>query len=334
MDGLPQRGRRTARFLCSVFLPLTLLGHPALADWHYRDESLMGTVIQIEVWHEDAALADAGIEAVLAEMRRIDAGMSTYRDDSELSRINAAAADQAVPISDELGGLIARALAFSRLTGGAFDVTYASVGYLYDFRQGIRPDDDALEQGLPGVDYRHVVLDAEQGTIRYRRQGVRIDLGGIAKGYAVERGAEILRSSGIAHARISAGGDTRLLGDRRGRPWLVGVRHPRDRERIVAQLPLVNEAISTSGDYERYFEADGVRYHHIIDPGTGESASEVRSVSIIGLDATLTDALSTGVFVLGVERGVELVNSLPDIEAVIVDADGNLRFSSGLERQH
>ncbi|MCH8504269.1 MAG: FAD:protein FMN transferase [Ectothiorhodospiraceae bacterium] len=304
------------------------------AEWHYRDATVMGTLVQLQVWHEDPSVANAGIEAVLADMRRIDAGMSTYRDDSELSRINAAAARQPIPISDELGGLIARAMEFSRLTDGAFDVTYASVGYRYDYREGVRPDHAALEDALQGVDYRHVALDPERGTIAYRQEGVRVDLGGIAKGYAVERGAEILRSRGIEHAQISAGGDTRLVGDRRGRLWLVGVRDPRDRARIVAQLPLMDEAISTSGDYERYFEADGVRYHHIIDPGSGESASGVRSVSIIGPDATLTDALSTGVFVLGAERGVELVNSLPGVEAVIVDGDGNLRFSSGLEQQH
>ena len=293
----------------------------------------MGTTVQVQAWHEDAAVARTGIDAVIRDMHRIDALMSTYKADSELSRINAEAAHHPVRASEELFSLISRALEFSELTGGAFDVTYASVGYRYDYRQGIRPDDRTLEALLPGIDFRHVILDREQGTIAYRREGVRIDLGGIAKGYAVERGGAILREHGIEHGQVGAGGDPRLLGDRRGRPWVVGIRDPRDRDRMVAQLPLVDEAISTSGDYERYFEEDGQRYHHIIDPGTGTSARGVRSVSVIGPDATLTDALSTGVFVLGATDGLELINRLPDVEAVIVDDEGRLWFSSGLDMQ-
>jgi thiamine biosynthesis lipoprotein len=304
----------------------------ASAAWEQIDTQIMGTTIQVQAWHADPSIARRGIEAVVAEMHRIDAQMSTYKDDSELSRINTRAAEQTVPVSDELAALIARALEFSELTEGAFDVTYASVGYLYDFRLGVHPDARSLEEALPGVNFRHVILDRERGTVAFDRKGVRIDLGGIAKGYAVERGADILRAHGIEHAQIGAGGDTRLLGDRRGRPWIVGVRDPRDRSRIVAQLPLVDEAISTSGDYERYFEQEGQRFHHIIDPGTGTSARGVRSVSIIGPDATLTDALSTGVFVMGVEQGLELVNRLTGVEAVIVDGEGRLWFSAGLER--
>jgi thiamine biosynthesis lipoprotein len=129
---------------------------------------------------------------------------------------------------------------------------------------------------------------------------------------------------------VNAGGDTRLLGDRRGKPWIVGVRDPRNEGKMVTRLPLENEAISTSGDYERYFEEDGVRYHHILVPGTGEVARAVRSATIIGPDATLTDGLSTTVFVLGVERGMELVSRLPGVEAVIVDKDGRIFYSDGL----
>jgi thiamine biosynthesis lipoprotein len=146
----------------------------------------------------------------------------------------------------------------------------------------------------------------------------------------VDRSISILRRLGIEHAMVTAGGDTRLLGDRRGQPWIVGIRDPRGDGSMVMRMPLENEAISTSGDYERYFEQDGVRYHHILVPGTGESARELRSVTIIGPDATQTDGLSTSVFVLGVERGMALVAGLPDVEAVIVDREGRIYYSDGL----
>ncbi len=174
-------------------------------------------------------------------------------------------------------------------------------------------------------------LDREARTIRFLKPGMRIDLGGIAKGWAVDRGVEILRRLGIEHAMVNAGGDTRLLGDRRGKPWVVGIRDPRRDGVVVARIPLQDEAISTSGDYERYFEEDGVRYHHILVPGTGKSPDAVRSVTIIGPTATRTDGLSKTVFILGVERGLEFVRRLGDVEAVIVDKDGRVFYSDGLE---
>jgi thiamine biosynthesis lipoprotein len=262
-------------------------------------------------------------------MHRIDRLMSTYKEDSEISLVNRNAAENQVRVSAELLNLLARGLEMSRLTHGAFDITYASVGQMYDFRAGIRPDEEKIAATLPAIDYRLVELNLTNQTVFFTRQGVRIDLGGIAKGYAVERGVGILRMQGIEHGLVSAGGDSRILGDRRGAPWIVGVRDPRNSDRVIARLPLVDEAISTSGDYERFFEEDDVRYHHIISPATGHSASEVRSVTIIGPDATMTDGLSTSVFVMGVEDGLRLIDTLDDYEAVIVDNEGHLHQSGG-----
>jgi thiamine biosynthesis lipoprotein len=256
--------------------------------------------------------------------------MSHYNPKSQLSAVNAHAAEGPVRVDPTIIEVVSRALEFSRLSGGAFDITYASVGYLYDYRAHQKPTDAQIAKAMPGVDYRHVQVDPVASTIRFTTPGVRIDLGGIAKGYAVDRCVEILRRMGIRHAMVNAGGDTRLLGDRRGAPWIVGVRDPRNDGALVTRLPLADEAVSTSGDYERYFEADGERYHHILVPGTGKSAREVRSVTILGPDATTTDGLSTTVFVLGVRRGLELVERLPGIEAVIVDADGRIHHSAGL----
>jgi thiamine biosynthesis lipoprotein len=307
-----------------------LLAAPAAAEWRSREEAIMGTRVAVELWQEDATLAASAIDAVMAEMRRIDALMSHYKPESELSQVNARAAAGPVAVQPELAALIARALEFSELTGGAFDITYASVGYLYDYRAHQRPSEAEIEARLPAVDWRLVEVDRARSTVRFARPGVRIDLGGIAKGYAVDRSIAILEGLGIRNATVTAGGDSRILGDRRGRPWVVGIRHPDDRARVIARIPLVDAAMSTSGDYERYFDEDGQRYHHIINPKTGHSASGLRSVTIIGPDATLTDGLSTGVFVMGAERGLELIERLGDVDAVLVTAEGKVLYSSGL----
>ncbi|MCH8895665.1 MAG: FAD:protein FMN transferase [Proteobacteria bacterium] len=315
------------RFL--MFAGCLLWSVVATAEWYTNEQAIMGTVIRTELWSDDPLTAAEAIRLVNEEMHRIDRSMSTYKPDSEISRINRDAAKNPVTISAELLDLIARGIEMSRLTHGAFDITYASVGQLYDYRAGVRPDEKQIAATLPAISYRFVELDLVARTVFFARQGVRIDLGGIAKGYAVERGAGILRAQGIAHGLVSAGGDSRVLGDRRGAPWIVGVRDPRNSDRVVARLPLIDEAISTSGDYERFFEEDGVRYHHIISPATGHSASEVRSVTIIGPDATMTDGLATSVFVMGVDNGLQLIDSLDDFEAVIVDKHGRLHRSGG-----
>jgi len=309
-------------------LSVLLAGVPeAHASWYQREEAIMGTRIEVQLWSEDP---QAAVEAVIAEMRRTDELMSTYKPESQLSQVNAHAHERPVQVHADIIEVVERALAMSKLSGGAFDVTYASVGYLYDYRAHQRPSEQQIAAALPGVDYRQVQVDREARTIRFLRKGVRIDLGGIAKGYAVDRAIQHLRELGIEHAMVNAGGDTRLLGDRRGKPWMVGIRDPRNEGRIVMRVPLADEAISTSGDYERYFEEDGVRYHHILVPGTGKSARGVRSATVIGADATLTDALSTTVFVLGVERGMRLIAGLPGVEAVVVDDQGRIFYSDGL----
>jgi thiamine biosynthesis lipoprotein len=322
--------RRLMSSLPVAMLAIGLSVADARAEWFQREAAIMGTAITVEVWHEDAVAADAAIDEVLGEMRRVDALMSTYKPESVLSVVNAEAARRAVPIPEELVDLIALSLEYSRRTQGAFDITYASVGYLYDYRAHVKPADEVIAAALPAVDYRHVLLDRERREVRYSQPGVRIDLGGIAKGHAVDRAIAMLRKRGIEHALVTAGGDTRLLGDRRGAPWMVGVRDPRVEGRVFLRVPLVDEAISTSGDYERYFEADGQRYHHILEPGTGKPAGGVYSVTVIGPHAVDTDALSTSVFVLGVDRGLALIEGLDEFEAVIVDARGGVHYSSGL----
>lgn len=317
--------------LLSTVLALLVLVQPARAEWVERvEDGIMGTRIAVELWATDQAQGNAAIEAVLAEMRRVDEAMSTYKPTSELSIVNARAAQEPIKISAELFDLLSTALEYSRITDGAFDITYASVGYMYDFRKHIHPDEKQIAAALPGINYRHVELDKKNSTVHFARPGVRIDLGGIGKGHAVDRGIAILQARGIDHALVTAGGDSRIIGDRFGQPWVVGIRHPDRKDEVIARIPLEDAALSTSGDYERYFDEGGVRYHHIIDPKTGRSASKVRSATIIGPTATRTDGLSKTAFVLGPEKAIEIYNRLDDIDAVLVTPEGKVLYTKGL----
>jgi len=292
----------------------------------------MGTEVSVYLWHEDAVTGEAIIEEIFAEVDRIDELMSTYVESSRISEINRRAAAEPMVAGDELFQLIQRSLDISVLTRGAFDITYESVGQHYDFRERQRPDEETIAAERQHIDYRLVELDQAAGTVRFLEDGVRINLGGIAKGYVVERGVDLLKKHGVENGIVTAGGDSRLLGDRRGRPWMVGIRDPRNDGQVAISVPLEDEAISTSGDYERYFEEDGVRYHHIIQPHSGLPVEGVHSATVIGPDAVLTDALSTSVFVMGVDEGLKLIGCLPDYESIVIDADSQIYYSTGLQQ--
>ncbi len=322
-----------AKWLGSVLMGLVVTVGAARADWYYDDAAIMGTNIEVQVWADSERAGQAAIDAVFAEMERVNQQMSPYIDSSELSQLNASATKAPVTVSAELFALLRYARQMSETSGGAFDITFASVGSHYDYRTSKRPSDEVIARQLAAVNYRHLVLDPKRHTVFYAHPDVSIDLGGIAKGHAVDKAIEKLKKLGVAHAMVTAGGDTRLLGDRLGRPWLVGIRDPRQANRQAVKLPLSNTAISTSGDYERYFEEDGQRYHHILSPATGKSASGVQSVSVIGPSSTTNDALSTSVFVMGLEAGMTLINSLPGVEAIILDNQRRMHFSAGLTDQ-
>ena len=300
------------------------------AGWVRRQEAIMGTAITVELWSDDRRNGDAAAAAVIEEMHRIDRTMSPHKPASELSRINRDAALRPVAVSEEMFRLLQQAQRFAELSGGAFDITYAGVGHLYDYRAGVRPSAAELERACATVGWRGLELDAGTRSVRFARQGMRIDLGGFAKGHAVDNAVALLRRRGIAHAIVSAGGDSRVLGDRRGRPWMVAVRDPRREGEAVAVLPLEDVSISTSGDYERFFERDGERCHHIVDPATGRSPAGVRSVTILADDGLTSEALSKTVFVMGLERGLPLVETFAGVDAVVVDAAGHLHRTSGL----
>lgn len=321
------------KFLFSLVMLSLFLSHKTvIAEWYKADRAIMGTAIHVELWHINKKIAEENIERVNSEMHRIDALMSPYKKDSELSSINQQAAKSPLKISAELFNLIEKSIAISKLSNGAFDITFSSVGQFYDYRKKLSPTKKILSENIKKINYKHIKLDAKNRTIFFTQTGTRIDLGGIAKGHAVDNAINILQKNGITQAMVSAGGDTRIIGDKGGRPWYVGIRHPRDKTKSAVVLPLSQTAISTSGDYERYFIKDNVRHHHIIKPSTGDSARELRSVSILGVDSTTADALSTTVFILGLNKGMKLISSLPNTEAIIIDNNGLMHYSLGLTR--
>ena len=240
-------------------------------------------------------------------------------------------------VSKEFYTLLEKSIAYGNLTEGAFDITFASIGFQYDYRNKKHPSAQQTEVLLPAINYQWLQLDKNKSTVLYKHPNVKIDLGGIAKGFAVDQAIEILKKHGIGHATVSAGGDSKILGDKKGQPWLIGIKNPRltgkNGERTtVLTLPLENTAVSTSGDYERYFiDEHGKRVHHILNPKTGKPTNGIISATVIGPNGVDTDALSTSIFVLGIHKALTLINSMPNFDCVIIDSGGQIHFSEGLK---
>jgi FAD:protein FMN transferase len=282
-----------------------------------------------------AVKVDAAFARVLGEFDRLDALLSEWRPDSPISRLNAAQGAW-TPLPQEAFALLQQAQRLTALTEGGFDPTFKTLSGLWRFdadAQFTRPARADIDARLPGLGAARLELEPEKRAARLTHPKTRLGLGGIAKGYAVERAAALLRDHDILAFCLGVGGETYCAGEKApGVPWVVGVRDPRDPKGLIASLPLRDAAFTTSGDYERFRVVDGVRYHHILDPRTGAPARGCRSVTILAGSATEADALSTGVFVMGPTRGMALVESRPDVEAVIVDADGAMHVSSGLKK--
>jgi thiamine biosynthesis lipoprotein len=294
----------------------------------------MGSPVHLSAWTSDRERATVAFDAAFDEFDRLDALMTVWREHSDVLRINAAAGQHPVPVHAEVREVLRVARQVSDWTGGKFDVTFGALSGLWKFdhdQDNIIPDRAAVRSRLPLIDYTQIVIDDNAGTVFLARSGMSIHLGGIGKGYAVDRAAAILRQAGIAHFMIQAGGDLYAGGRRGGRPWRLGIRDPRGpADRSFAALDLSNATFSTSGDYERFFMRDGRRYHHILDPDLGEPATRSRSVTVVSERAILADAVAKGIFILGPDAGMTLVERLPGIEAVIVGANNEVVISSGL----
>ncbi len=290
----------------------------------------MGTDLKIDVYGEDAAALDAAMENAVAEMRRIEDLMTTWRD-SPLTRLNDASGQGPQSVPRELAAIIGRARELHRATDEAFDVTFYAVGRLWDFKaeSPTLPDPAKLKAALPLVDASRIGIDPDSVTVDLP-EGMAIGLGGIAKGYGVDQAMRVLIKAGVKHALVNAGGDLKALGEKDGAPWEIAVKHPRERERAMATLRLSNQCLVTSGDYERFFKLDGRIYHHILDPRTGMPADGCISATVVAHNAELADALATACVVLGPEKGVALIDRFARAEAILVGMDGEVVMTDGL----
>ncbi len=327
-------GERAAALAAVLAVTAACTPAPPAAVMIEERRLAMGSELHLTAHTADAPRARAAFAAVYAEFERLEALLSVWRAGSDITRVNEAAGRGAVAVAADTRAVLEAAAQVSAWTGGAFDITFGALAEIWKFdhdQDNRVPSAAEIAARLSRVDYRAVVVDAARGTAAITRPDVRIHPGGIGKGYAVDKAVTLLRRAGLRHFMVQAGGDLYVAGTAGATPWRLGIQDPRGPAgEPFALLELTDATLSTSGDYERFFEHDGVRYHHLLEPATGQPARGTRSVTVVTRTATWADGLSTGVFILGPERGMALVERLPDVEAVIVTADNQVRVSSGL----
>lgn len=304
--------------------------------WTYNGTA-MGTTVSVFLWGDDEKKAATSAQAVFDEMHRLDKEMTTWDPASEISQINTAAGDHAVKVTDESYEVIARAMDVSKRSNGIFDISVGSFHGMWKFDQdmdGTLPDPADVKRRLALVNWKNIVLDPKAHTVFLKKKGMQITLGGIAKGYAVDKCAAILVKAGYDSFMVQAGGDMYVSGKKGADPWVVGIRDPRaERDQMFALMPIEDHSFSTSGDYERGFVKDGVRYHHILDTRTGFPAHASRSVTIRAKDAFTADAWSKVMFILGPEEALKLIKreKLTDFEVVWVDDKNQIVTTDGIK---
>ncbi len=289
--------------------------------------TLMDTFCEISCYSQDRASAIKAIDAAFTEMRRIENVFSKFDENTSVSNINRIAGLEKVIVSEEVFGLTERSVYYSRISEGSFDITVGPLMEIWGFvrRQKAIPDRDVIDNALKSVGYKNIELDPKELSIRFLNKGVKIDFGGIAKGYAVDRAKDVLIAHGIKNGIINLGGNISALGKApSGKNWNIGVEDPRGKGRILKTFELRDMAISTSGNYERFFEIGGKRYSHIINPVTGKPCQGIISVTVVADSAEKADALSTAIFVMGEERGLNLAKSIKGIKVLILKEDGKI----------
>ena len=295
----------------------------------------MGSSLTVTAMSHDEQAAQRAIQLVFDDFAAVEERLSVWKPGSDVERINAAAGKAPVVVSPDTIDVLQLAIEAGDRTGGKFDVTFGALSGLWKFdhdQDNSLPEPAAIAERLPLIDYQQLVIDRAGRTAFLRRAGMRLHLGGIGKGHAIDRAARILRANGFDDFMIQAGGDLYVAGRRGDRPWRVAIRDPRGpADHLIAALDLTDGTFSTSGDYERFFIHNGTRYHHILDPDSGQPARGLRSVTVISERAVDADTLSTGIFVMGAQKGMALVERLPEIEAVVVTDRNEMLVSSGLK---
>ena len=299
-----------------------------------RSQILMGTLVDVTAVAQDKAAAKKAATAALAEIKRLENLLSTWIPDSEISQINSAAGRHSVKVSKESMDVIERSLEMADLTGGAFNIAVGPAVKAWDASQDGRiPSLEELNEIRPLIDLSQLKLDQKGRTVYLEKTGMQIDIGGIGKGYAADRAAVVMKSSGALAGVVAISGDIETFGRMPdNQRFVFGIQHPRKEQgELLARIELENEAVSTAGDYQRFFEVEGVRYHHILDPTTLQPSRSSQSVTIIAKEGVVADGLDTGIFIMGPEKGMALIERLFGVEGVIVDSTGKVLVSSGLK---
>jgi FAD:protein FMN transferase len=303
----------------------TNVGRPATYE---AQRGLMGTIVKIKAYGKGLSRErfDAVSSRAFEEIARLEKEMSEWLPDSPISQAARFAGQKAVPVSVEIVSVVDLALSVSRQTEGVFDISFKPLGRLWRVEtRRDPPSDGEIRAALKLVDYRNIVLDKELRTLYLKRPGMAIGLGAVAKGYAAGRAAQVMREGGIPDVIVDAGGDLFFSGSKGGEPWTCGIQDPDRKGQAVLRLRVRKDcAIVTSGDYERFFEFGGRRYHHIIDTRTGYPATGTRSITVMAGDPAVADAYATAFFILGHEAASAIVNRLPGVAFILIDADGRM----------
>jgi thiamine biosynthesis lipoprotein len=301
---------------------------------HKKKLSMLGSPFEITVIAKDSVEGNYFANLAVAEVKRIENQISDWIPTTQISEINKNAGIKPIQVDDEVFALVERAIKISKLTNGAFDISYASMDKIWKFDGSMTdmPSPEAIKKSVAKIGYQKIILDEKRKTIFLKEEGMKLGLGGIGQGYIADKVKALLQSKGCSSGIVNVSGDINTWGKQLdGKPWTIGIVNPMNKNKVFATFPLENSSVETSGNYEKYVMFNGIRYSHIIDPRTGYPATGIVSVSVFSKQTEIADALATGIFVLGVEVGLDLVNQLKGIECIIVDDKGKIHSSKGID---
>lgn len=301
---------------------------------HKRKLFMLGSPFEVTAVANDTIKANEYIDLAVAEVKRIENLISDWIPTTQISEINRNAGTKPVKVDTEVFELVERATKISQITNGAFDISYASMDKIWKFDGSMKvmPTEEAIKKSVAKIGYKNIILNQKEHTIFLKSEGMKLGLGGIGQGYIADKVKDLLFSKGCLSGIINVSGDINAWGKQPdGQPWTVGIVNPLNKNKIFATFPIEDSAVETSGSYEKYVIFNGIRYSHIIDPRTGYPASGIVSVSVFAKQTEIADAMATGIFVLGVEVGLDLVNQIKGIECIIVDDKGKIHSSNGID---
>jgi FAD:protein FMN transferase len=342
---MKETSKKAVVLVAIVFLAASLIFLAVMhqqVEFHSDVHLVMGTYARVVVIAKNSRIAEKCVKTAFAEIKKVDDLMSDYKDDSEIGIANAQAFQRPVQMSKSTYEVIKKSVEYSKLTDGAFDITVGPLVML--FRQAkqtqIAPTAEQIEQAKSKVGYEKLVIDDTNRTVKFTVEGMRLDLGGIAKGYSADKAAEAMRQEGATGGMVCVGGEVRCFGDKtvKSKKWVIGIQDPNlennGGKNLIMALNLTDGAVSTSGDYQQFVMINNQKYHHIIDRSTGSSEKGITSATIISQNAADTDALATSVSVLGAEKGLAIIEKIPDTEAILVLSQpyGKIVKSSGADK--